>query len=193
MSIFFIVISFTSVTLAWFAYSGLSTVSTEVGVKAWYIKLEKDGETVSNDIVISSSEIYPGMETLNEIVKIKNMGDSDAQINYSIVSARVLGDIKDNYIVDDVITSEYVEDVFGYEYPFHLNISLSKNYVLSKGDESIFEVSVSWPLDSGQDEIDSLWGTEAYKFQLGEEEKSQADQNYQVRPPIQIVISVVAE
>ena len=37
MSIFFIVVSFISVTLAWFAYSGLASVATEVNVKAWYI------------------------------------------------------------------------------------------------------------------------------------------------------------
>src|SRR5690606_14963225 len=116
-----------------------STVSTDVGVKAWYIELEKNGESISNNIVISLSEIYPGMETLNEVVKIKNMGDTDAQIKYSIVSARILDDPNDNYVVDnETITSDYVEDILAHEYPFHLNISLSKNYVLSKGEESIF-------------------------------------------------------
>lgn len=194
ISLFFIVLSFISVTLAWFAYSGLSTVSTDIGVKAWYIKLEKNGEVISNDIVISLSDIYPGMKTLHETVKIKNLGDSDAQIRYSIVSARILGDPKDNYVVDGkTMTSEYVEDLLAHEYPFHLNISLSKNYVLSNGDESVLEVSLSWPLDSGHDALDSIWGTEAYKFQLGEEEKRQNDENYQVKPAIQIVISVVAE
>ena len=39
---FFVVVSFISLTLAWFVYSGLSTVQTEVNVKSWYIKLEKD-------------------------------------------------------------------------------------------------------------------------------------------------------
>ena len=34
MSLFLIAVSFISVTLAWFAYSGLATVSTEVDVKA---------------------------------------------------------------------------------------------------------------------------------------------------------------
>jgi hypothetical protein len=194
ISLFFIVLSFISVTLAWFAYSGLSTVSTDVGVKAWYIELEKNGESISNNIVISLSEISPGMETLNEVVKIKNMGDTDAQIKYSIVSARILDDPNDNYVVDnETITSDYVEDILAHEYPFHLNISLSKNYVLSKGEESIFEVSVSWPLDSGHDALDSKWGSDAYKFQLSEEEKRMQDENYQVRPPIQIVISVIAE
>lgn len=194
VSIFFIVLSFISVTLAWFAYSGLSNVSTDVDVKAWYITLEKNGEEISNDIVISLSEIYPGMETLDEVVKIKNLGDSDAKINYSIVSARILGDPKDNYVVNkSSVTSEYVEDLLSHDYPFHININLSKNYVLAKGDESKFEVSVSWPLDSDHDALDSFWGNEAYKFQQSEANRKGANENYQIRSSIQVVISVTAE
>jgi hypothetical protein len=44
ISLFFVAVSFISVTLAWFVYSGLSTVKTEVNVKAWYIELEKEEE-----------------------------------------------------------------------------------------------------------------------------------------------------
>lgn len=191
MSLFFIAVSFISVTLAWFAYSGLASVETEIGVKAWYIEFQKGAEEVSNNIVISLSEIYPGMETVNEVVNIKNLGDSDAQLNYSIVSARIL----DNEYVPNgsTITSDYLEDALSHDYPFHININLSKYYALSGGDESVFDVSISWPLDSDTNEIDSEWGTNAYKFQQSEQEKYNLDNSYQVRQPIKIVISVTAE
>jgi hypothetical protein len=192
VSLFFIVVSFISVTLAWFAYSGLANVSTEIGVKAWYIELEKDGQAVSNDIVISLPEIYPGMNTVNETVNIKNLGDSDAQVKYSITSARILD--SDDYFVDEVTTtSKYVEDKLSHDYPFHINMSLTKGYVLSKGTDSSFQVSISWPLDSDSDALDSSWGTNAYQFQKGEEDKKNADATYQVRPAVQVVISVTAE
>jgi hypothetical protein len=192
VSLFFIVISFISVTLAWFAYSGLANVSTEIGVKAWYIELEKDGQTVSNDIVISLPEIYPGMNTVNETVNIKNLGDSDAQVKYSITSARILDN--DNYLVDETTTtSTYVEDILSHNYPFHINMNLTKGYVLSKGTDSSFQVSISWPLDSDSDTLDSSWGADAYQFQKGEEDKKNADATYQVRPAVQVVISVTAE
>jgi hypothetical protein len=42
-----------------------------VGVKAWYIEFEKNGQAVSNDIVISLDDIYPGMNPVNETVNIK--------------------------------------------------------------------------------------------------------------------------
>ncbi len=194
MSLAFVVVSFISVTLAWFAYSGLVAVRTEVNVKAWYIELEKDGETVSNDIVISLSDIYPGMETINEKININNLGDSDAQVSYSIVSARILGETEDHYVVnDETITSEHVEDILSHNYPFHININLSRNYALAKGEVSTFEVSVSWPLDSESDEVDSSWGTKAYLFQQSEEELKAQDENYQIRPSIQVVITVTAE
>jgi hypothetical protein len=41
VSLFFVLVSFISVTLAWFAYSGLANVATEIDVKAWYIEFEK--------------------------------------------------------------------------------------------------------------------------------------------------------
>lgn len=194
VSLFFVAVSFMSVTLAWFAYSGLAKVSTEIGVKAWYIELEKNGEAVTNDIVISLPEVYPGMDAVNEIVNIKNLGDSDAEVKYSIVSARILGNNEDDYVIDEIATSsEYVEDVISHNYPFHIDINLTKRYALAKIGESSFEVSVSWPLDSDTDALDSLWGKEAYNFEKSELALVAEDVTYQIRPAIQIVISVTAE
>lgn len=191
MSLFFIAVSFISITLAWFAYSGLASVETEIGVKAWYIEFQKGAEEVSNNIVISLSEIYPGMETVNEEVNIKNLGDSDAQLNYSIVSARILDT---EYVPNGgTITSDSLEDALSHDYPFHVNINLSKHYALSNVGESVFDVSISWPLDSDTNALDSEWGTNAYKFQQSEEEKYNLDNNYQIRTSIKIVISVTAE
>lgn len=193
ISLFFVVVSFISVTLAWFVYSGLSTVGTEVNVKAWYIELEKDKEVVSNNIVISVDDIYPGMETIEEEIKIKNLGDSDAQVNYEIISARILGDQIDNYIVSEEITSPYVEDRIAHEYPFHINIDLNKKFILAQTDESTFKVSISWPLDSGNDELDSEWGTRAYNFKSDEQNKKTTDKSYQIRAAIKLDIKLSAE
>jgi hypothetical protein len=121
------------------------------------------------------------------------LGDSDAQVKYSIVSARILDSVEDNYIVNSTTSSEYVEDLLSHNYPFHVNVNLSKGYVLSKGTESSFKVSISWPLDSDSDALDSSWGTKAYQFKTSEADKKTQDPNYQIRPPIQIVISVTAE
>lgn len=188
--IIFIATSFIFTTFAWFAYSGLRKVSTDVDVKAWYIELSKSGEVVTNDIVITLDDIYPGMETVDEIVNIENKGDSDAKLSYKVVSARIL----DSFISGDVLENNmFLVDSLSHEYPFHVNIDLSKNYIASGGDSSTLEVSVSWPLDSGNDSLDSLWGMNAYNFQQSEQARFIEDSNYDVRPAIQVVISIVAE
>lgn len=183
LSLFFIAVSFISVTLAWFAYSGLTSVGTEIGVKAWYIKFDKDIE--SNNIVISLDDVYPGMDTKSEKVKISNLGDSDAQISYSILSARLLG----NNLEEKIADTSKLEDVLAHDYPFHININLNKTYALQQGDESEFVVSVSWPLDSNQDDLDSQWGSDSYKFM--EEQLKLPDEERESQ--IKIVISLKAE
>jgi hypothetical protein len=122
------------------------------------------------------------------------LGDSDAEVKYSITSARILGGTGDNYVVDGVTTtSPYVEDVISHNYPFHIDMNLSKSYSLSKATDSSFQVSISWPLDSDNNELDSLWGSAAYEFQKSEADKKTADSSYQIKPSIQIVISLTAE
>lgn len=186
----FIVTSFIFTTFAWFAYSGLRSVSTEMDVKAWFIELTKNGDAVTNNIVISLNDVYPGMETVDEIVNIQNKGDSDAQLSYKIVSSRIL-DTEING--ESLQNNRMLTDSLSHEYPFHVNIDLSKNYISAGGDTSTFEVSVSWPLDSGNDNLDSVWGTNSYNFQQSEKRKKANDANYVQRPAVQIVISITAE
>lgn len=189
ITLFFIAISSISVTLAWFAYSGIARVSTEIDVKSWLIEFEKNDTTVSNDIVISLDDVYPGMKTVKETIKIKNKGDSNAKLSYSIISARIL----DEQIQIKNVEQDYIKDKLSHEYPFSININLSDNFVLSQGQESEFELSISWPLDSDNDKRDSEWGNLAYQFGTNEQKKYQDDQTYKIRPSIKIVIDAKAE
>ena len=188
VSILFAVVSLISVTLAWFAYSGLATARTEVGVKAWYIEFEKDNEPVSNDIVISLEDIYPGMEPRKEEITIKNLGDTDTKLKYKINKARILDSQNDYYEMSNNMTSEYIEDAISHNYPFHIDISLSTLYLNSK-ENATFEVSVSWPLDSGNNALDSLWGNNAYQYTQNQELLLPEERS----PAIEVNINVTAE
>lgn len=192
MSIVFAIISLMSVTLAWFAYSGMVKTQLDVNVKSWYIELEKDGQTVSNQVVMSLEDIYPGMDVHTETIKMKNLGDSDASVKYKIESVRIFDQETgtSNYTDNDFIR---LEDSLSHDYPFHINISLSKNYILSKTDETLFNISVSWPLDSGHDEEDATWGNQAYSFKNSEANAKELDASYMIRPSIKIVINLTAE
>ena len=188
VSILFTVVSLISVTLAWFAYSGLATARTEVGVRAWYIEFEKNNEPVSNDIVISLEDIYPGMEPRKEEITIKNLGDADTKLKYKISKARILDSQSDYYEMSNNMTSDYIEDAISHNYPFHIDISLSTLYLDSKEDAT-FEVSVTWPLDSGNNALDSLWGNNAYQYSQAQELLLPEERS----PAIEVNINVTAE
>ncbi len=189
LSLFFVAVSLLSITLAWFAYSGFANTATEMDVKAWYIEFEKDSKPVSSEIVLSLNDVYPGMEQVVEKVNINNLGDTDAKVSYSIDSARVL----DEELKTKDTSTVQVEDQLSHNFPFHVNISLNKDFVKSKDDTSEFDVSVSWPLDSENDSLDSEWGSKAYDFQKEEEAKKKQDPNYEMRTSLRIVISLKAE
>ena len=186
MSLFFTAVSFISVTLAWFAYSGLVTTQTEVNVKAWYIEFNNKGQAVSNNIVISLDDIYPGMDIVSETIDIKNSGDSPAGIEYKIKSVRFL----DEEITID--SQEKILDDISHNYPFHINMALSHKYAEANDGKGNFVVSVSWPLDSGDDEFDTEWGNKAHEFQKAEAEKASKDNTYHARSAIEVVISLEA-
>ena len=186
LSLFFIAVSFISVTLAWFAYSGLVTTQTEVNVKAWFIEFNNKGNAVSNDIVISLNDISPGMEIKSETIDIKNSGDSDAMISYKIKSVRILDE---EYEVDE---EGKIVDKLSHDFPFHINMSLSKYYANAHDGTGNFTVSVSWPLDSDNDSLDTEWGMKAYDFQANEAEKLKKDSSYQVKSTIEVKISLEA-
>lgn len=193
MSIVFSIVSLISVTLAWFVYSGMSKASLDVNVKAWYIELEKNGNKISNQIVISLEDVYPGMDIYSESIKIKNKGDSDASVKYKINSVRIFDQeksINENATEADLLK---LEDELSQDYPFHINMSLEKSFAKAKNDETTFNISISWPLDSGNDELDGYWGTQAYNFKSSENDKKSNDSNYTIRPSIKIVIDLTAE
>ncbi len=188
MSLFFTGISFISITLAWFAYSGLATVETTINVKAWQIQFTKNEQVQSNNIVVSLNDISPGMQVKSEVIDINNLGDDDALIDYEIKSARVF---------DEVITinneQDKIEDILSHDYPFHINMSLSDHHANAHDGIGEFTISVSWPLDSGNDELDSIWGQRAYEFNQQEQLMASQDPSYQPRPSINIEISLKAE
>ena len=62
-----------------------------------------------------------------------------------------------NYIVGEDPTSEYVEDLLSHEFPFSININLSKNYVLSKGEESYFNIFSEWLDENSIKKVKAEW------------------------------------
>ena len=184
ISLFFVTISFISVTLAWFAYTGMASSGLDVDIKAWHI--EFNGESsAENEIVIPLTNIYPGMDTIVESINIKNKGDSDAKLSYKIESIRILNDE-----LDTTINQRELLDHLTNDYPFSIDISMNKQYIDAHIGEASIDLSVSWPLDSDNDKNDSIWGDKTYDFQSNEKKLETEDENYNARTSIKVVISL---
>ena len=180
MTLFFVGVSFISITLAWFAYSGLITARTEVNVKAWHIEFNKNGTPVSNELTIRLNDISPGMETMEEVIDIKNQGDTAAAVTYEITSARILETTLDG------TEQEELKDKLSHDYPFHIDMSLSDNFIRAHDGTGSFKIAVSWPFESDNDEEDSKWGMDAYDFQLAESQKEEAERRYAIKLEISL-------
>ena len=187
MSLFFLAVSFISVTLAWFAYSGFASSGVNVDIKAWHIEFNGKSEA-NNEIIIPFSTLYPGMDTVIESVNIKNKGDGDAKLSYKIKSVRILDDELDTSIDQNIL-----RDTLSNGYPFSIDVALSKEYIDGGGGEASIDLSVSWPLDSGSNEDDSKWGNLTYDFQSKEALKEDNEPGYYARSSVKIVIDLIAE
>ncbi len=185
-----IVISFMSFTYAWFTYNSNTSINTVVDVRAWNVEFLDGADVVTNDIIITTGELYPGMETISKEIMINNHGDADASIKAIIESAEILGI---NLLeANPDITSEEIIDKLAHDYPFHINISIDDNYLERKSGVSKFEFSISWPFNSGNDVEDTAWGYDAYEFKEAENQKLLADPSYEIKNPVMINLSVEA-
>ena len=65
---------------------------------------------------------------------------------------------------DSTITSEIIENKMTTEYPFKIRIIKSDEQLISGTGNGFFKISVEWPYESGNDELDTFWGNKAYEY-----------------------------
>ena len=62
------------------------------------------------------------------------------------------------------MTSEELESKMKSEYPFKVNIVKDDAELLQGIGPGRFSVTIEWPFESGDDELDTLWGSKAYEY-----------------------------
>ncbi len=182
-SVAFFAVSMIAITLAWFAYTNTISSNFNVNLKSWNIKITKNNTEISNSFTIDLDEVYPGMTDFSETYSIKNEGDLNAKIDYNITYFRVFND--EITLNDDITFYEITRD-----YPFKLSFEESSRY-LPSGATRNFTVSCTWPLDSGNDQLDTQYGELAFAFQQQEQQHHTQDPSYVVRPGIELKVEIV--
>ena len=129
-------------------------------------------------------------EFLNE-TKAYNQGESKADLNYTILSINAFGNeiITSEKIIsdggtptEDNPTSKELENSLknGTEYPFKIELITSNNKLDPFGGEGTFNVKMNWDYESGNDALDTKWGTDAYNYK----------QNHPDEPGLKIIIEL---
>ena len=152
-------ITLASNSFAWFIYTTKVSSSISAKVREWKVTFDVNGNLVEEIVEVNVDSLFPGMDDFNQTLTVSNSGESAAKISFEVISATILGeDIKTLNLTDSELIT-YLRD----NYPFSINITSSNDIIAAKGTENI-NISVTWPYESGNDELDTLWGNKAYDY-----------------------------
>lgn len=150
-------------TYAWFIYATKASSSIDVHISSWNVEFTVgEDETVTN-ILIEVERVYPGMENFEKNISVRNRGEIKAQLDYDIISLKIMDE---SYTIGENMTSEELENKMKTDYPFKINVIKDDTELRAGTGEGIFSVTVEWPFESGDDELDTVWGNKAYDYYL---------------------------
>lgn len=152
---------FVSNSFAWFVYSTRVQNNISAYVRAWNVAFEIGTEPSVNYININVADVYPGMTTYSRNIKASNNGDTPAELSYEVISATLFGE---TFEPDENMTSAELAYKLANDYPFKIVITLSTDVIAVGAHDEHYNISVSWPYESGDDLTDTYWGNKAYDY-----------------------------
>ena len=150
-------------TYAWFIYTTKVSAQLTAHVSAWDVQfVAKDGGVTSNALIVVE-RICPGMETFEHIIEVKNRGEVNVQLGYDIQSLKIMDEY---YEASDTsgLTSQDLETKMLSEYPFKIKIEKDDTNLITGTGDGQFKITVEWPFESGNVELDTYYGNKAYQY-----------------------------
>ena len=144
---------------AWFIYITKVDTGITARIRSWNVLFQVHNNNIASEVNFSIGEIYPGMADFNDYATIANTGETGGEASFTIKSIQILNDTYD----DDDYTQAELLDILNNEYPFEIDISLTDT-TIAPGHTEYFNIDVTWPYESGDDEEDTYWGNVAYTF-----------------------------
>ena len=159
-------------TFAWFIYSSKINTDIAVKVKAWKVSFEAGNTNVENYVNIDIDNAYPGMDDYNYSITANNNSDVKTKVSVILLEANILGnDIltkegkqdSNQELTDDELTSEELINQLKNNYPFKTTFNIS-NEEMDINSTSELNINLTWPYESGNDELDTEYGIKAYEY-----------------------------
>ena len=120
---------------AWFIFLNQSQLKVEGNVASWSVTFY-DGSEEVQDLTISE-RLYPGMDTYNKKLSVRNDGEMPATFEYSIHDLTILGKS-----IDTTNQTSTINSLKG-DYPFIFEMTSDKTEI--DPDEMLdFDISISW-------------------------------------------------
>lgn len=148
-------------TYAWFVFATKVSMGMDVHVSSWNINFKADDQTVGTELSFDVERAYPGMETYTKTLEVTNVGEVPASIQYEIKKVEMFGE---TFEVSETVSSSDLLNKIANEYPFKITMQTSSEIISAQNGKATYSVSMIWPLDSGDDEADTLWGERAYTY-----------------------------
>ena len=169
----FIILLLTANAFAWFIFVSRVDNSNDVYVKAWNIDFENEDEQITDYVTFTVDSIYPGMPVYSRTITANNYSDVSANLTYSILECSVMGTTyvtregkQDAGLTPDgtEYTSSQIETMLANNYPFHITLTSSSSVLAPVNGSATYNASITWDYESGDDALDTTWGTLAYDF-----------------------------
>ena len=147
---------------AWFVYATRVSLDLSVHVSSWNVEFVSGEEEITTNMEIVVDRIYPGMEDFERIIEVHNRGETPAVLTYEIESLQIMGETFE-VSEESGLTSDDIQNMIS-EYPFKINIESGDNSVIQENEQGEYRITVTWPFESGDDELDTYWGNRAYEY-----------------------------
>ena len=160
-------------SFAWFIYSQQVEGDVSAHVRSWKVVLESSSNPITSTYDVSVDNMYPGMSDFTQSVQVYNKSEMSADINYTILSINLLGNVittKEGVLADgkelqgNELTSSELATKLTTDYPFKISFSVNNTVIDAENGEANFTIGVTWPFESGNDALDTTWGNNAYTY-----------------------------
>ena len=160
-------------TYAWFIYVNTVSNSVDVHVKSWKIDFTSGDTPITDYVNVFVDNVYPGMTTYTKSITAYNYSEVAATATYKILSASIMGDEyvtvegrdeTGQTVLETDLTSEELEEQLAEDYPFTITLAITSSSMVAETGSTTYTISIAWPYESGDDELDTEWGTQAYDF-----------------------------
>lgn len=161
-SLLLLVVLLTFGSYSWMVYVTKVSTGLSAHVIAWDFDFVTNDEE-STEIVFNVEQIYPGMPDFSQTVTVKNNGELKGELSFEIKKMEILGQV---YQISDSVTANDLMNMMKNDFPFEITVEVvgQSDNIIDVGGAKDVSVKLKWPLDSGNDELDTEWGEAAYDF-----------------------------